>query len=108
MAKQPWHTHHRYIFSMHQAAWAQEKSKQKEDFISRPCKEANKQYTKPESTDTVMDLRKHVFSRGKMNVSDRGSGKKTVLSRSPYMLGCLKDIYWICHFPLSEEGHPRC
>lgn len=106
MAKQPWHTHHRYICLVHQAAWAQEKSKQKEDFISRPCKEANKQYTRPEpeSTDTMMDLRKYVFSRGKMNVSDRGSGKKRVLSRSPYMLGCLKGIYWIC--PVSESGHP--
>lgn len=93
---------------MHQAAWAQEKSKQREDFIPRPCKEANKQYTKPEpeSTDTLMDLRKHVFSRGKMNVSDRGSENKTVLSRSLYVLGCIKDIYWISPFPVPEEGHP--
>lgn len=108
MAKQPWRTHHRYIFSVHQAAGAQEQSEQKEDFIARPCNEANKQYTnqEPESMEKMMFLRKHGFSRGKMNVGDRGSGKKTVLSRSQNMLGCLKDLNWICSFPVSEEGHP--
>jgi len=33
MAKEPWHAHHRYIFAVHQAAWAQEQSKQNEDYF---------------------------------------------------------------------------
>lgn len=78
VAKQPWHTQHRHIFSVHQAAWAQEQSKQKEDFISRPCNEANKQYTnsEPDSMENIIFLRKHGFSREKMNVDDRDSERK--------------------------------
>lgn len=108
MAEQPWHTHHRYIFSVHQAAWAQKQSKQKEDIISRPCNEANKQYTnpEPERMEKMMFLRKRGFSGSKMDVGDRGSGKKMVLSRSQNMLGCLKDGNRICSFAVSEEGHP--
>lgn len=108
MAKQPWRTHHRYIFSVHQAAWSEVQSKQKEDFISRPRNEANKQYTnpEPESMDKMMFLRKHGFSRGEMNVCARGSGRKPNLSRSQNTVGCLKDGNGICAFPVSEEGHP--
>lgn len=53
--------------------------KQKEDFLSRPCNRANKQCTnpEPESQEKMMVLRKHGFFRGKMNVCNRGSGKKT-------------------------------
>lgn len=94
--------------SVHQAAWSREQSKQKEDFNSRPCKEANKQYTnlEPESMEKMLGLRKHGFSGGKKNACDRGSERKTDLSRAQNMLGCLNGGNWFCSFPVSEEGHP--